>query len=78
MTLGSVPVSENDIVHGKRNASLDFFVLDLGVEKGFYIRDGRVGRRRGSEIDSGDVVSTLRPGKDLRVHLVSELKSESR
>ena len=77
---GSVPVSENDIVRGKRNASLDFFVLDLSVtrERVLYPRDGRAERRgRGSEIDSGDVVSTPRPEKDLRVYLVSELKSES-
>lgn len=77
MTPGSAPVSENDIVHRKRNVSLNFFVLDTSaLEKGFYIRDRD--RGGGNEIDSGDVVSTPRPGKDLRVQLVSELKSGSR
>lgn len=70
MTQSSVPVSENDIVHGRRNVSLDFFVLDTSAPRKGFISEKKEGR----EIDSGDAVSTLQPGKDLRVQLVSGIE----
>lgn len=57
--------------------SISSFWIPRRRERVLYPRLER-GRGRTSEIDSGDVVSTPRPGKDLRVQLVSELKSKSR
>lgn len=73
MTLGSVPVSENDIVHGKAECAFPLRFLRFGYldteERVLYPRTAE-----GRGIDSGDVVSTPRPGKDLRVQLASGIE----
>jgi len=49
MTPSSIPVSENDIVHGKRNVSLDFFflVLDTSDPRKGFISEMEEGEGRG-------------------------------